>query len=146
MAPKAASDRLAGSGTWFASGSGTPASLVKARYYGLLNPLLAKTDATPPGVYFSIVLAGGLATRKDAATRVPCPTLAWACLRFPDGHDPTAPIMPTQAWDMAPRFYACVTVPAYPISPSPGVPGEGIIPADLVTHPVFTFTPGVIGP
>ena len=59
--PRASIAHVEGSGTgavrtWFASLSGTPASLVKARKYGLLNPLLAKTDAAPPGANFSIVL------------------------------------------------------------------------------------------
>jgi hypothetical protein len=46
-----------GSGTWFASLRGRPELSVKARYSGLLNPLLAKSEPTPPGVNFSIVLS-----------------------------------------------------------------------------------------
>ena len=68
-APRPSRPRLAGSGTWFASGSGTPLSSVKARRLGmLLTPLveLAKTEPllerTPPvDVYFSIVLLPPLA-------------------------------------------------------------------------------------
>src|SRR6185369_9184187 len=41
-----------GSGT--GSASGTPASVVKARNSGVVNPLLAKTEPTPPAVYLRI--------------------------------------------------------------------------------------------